>query len=56
MAESRRRGISVLAEDRVEVDPDIWAQVVGFLERRVVFQADYQTFTGQISNYELHPP
>jgi len=47
--------VSVLAEDRVEVDPGIWAQVVGFLERREVFQADYQTFTGKVSGYELHP-
>jgi predicted DNA-binding transcriptional regulator YafY len=47
--------VSVLAEDRVEVDPDIWAQVVGFLERREGFQADYQTFTGKVSGYELHP-
>jgi len=47
--------VSVLAEDRVEIDPGIWARVVGFLERREVFRADYQTFTGQISNYELHP-
>ena len=46
---------SPLAEDRVEVDPDLWAQVVGFTERREVFRADYQTFTGQISGYELHP-
>ena len=46
--------VSVLAEDRVEVDPDLWAQVVGFLERREVFQADYQTFTGKVSGYELH--
>jgi len=55
MAESRGRGISVLAEDRVEVDPGIWAQVVGLLERREVFRADYQTFTGKLSSYELHP-
>lgn len=47
--------VSVLAEDRVEVDPGIWARVVGFMERREVFRADYQTFTGQISGYELHP-
>ena len=47
--------VSVLAEDRVEVDPDLWAQVVGFMEGREVFRADYQTFTGQISGYELHP-
>jgi len=47
--------VSVLAEDRVEIDPGIWARVVGLLERREVFRTDYQTFTGQISGYELHP-
>ncbi len=47
--------VNVLAEDRVQVDPGVWAQVVGFLERREVFRADYQTFTGQISGYELQP-
>ena len=29
--------------------------MVGFLERREVFRADYQTFTGKLSGYELHP-
>lgn len=47
--------VSVLAEDRAEVDPAIWARVAGLLERREVFRADYQTFTGQISGYQLHP-
>ena len=47
--------VSVLAEDRVDIDPDLWAQVVGFLERREVFRSDYQTFTGKLSGYELHP-
>jgi hypothetical protein len=29
--------------------------VVGFLERREVFRADCQTFSGQISSCGLHP-
>jgi hypothetical protein len=40
--------VSVLAEDRVEVDPGVWAQVVGFLERREVFQADSTAFISRI--------
>ena len=47
--------VSVLAKDRLEVDPAPWAQVVALLEHREVFRADYQSFTGQISSYELHP-
>jgi hypothetical protein len=47
--------VSALGEDRVEVDPALWAQVAGFLERREAFRADYQTFPGKLSPYELHP-
>lgn len=32
--------VSVLAEDRVEVDPELWAQMVGFLERREVHEGE----------------
>ena len=39
--EWRSEQVSVLAEDRAEIDPGIWARVAGFLERREVFQADY---------------
>jgi hypothetical protein len=48
--------VSVLAEDRVQVDPALWAQAAGFLERRETFRADYQTFAGKMSAYELGPP
>ena len=47
--------VSVLAEDRVQVDPALWAQAAGFLERRETFRADYQTFAGKVSAYELGP-
>ena len=45
--------VSVLAEDRVQVDPALWAQAAGFLERRETFRADYQTFAGKVPAYEL---
>jgi predicted DNA-binding transcriptional regulator YafY len=32
-----------------------WAQAAGFLERRESFRADYQTFAGKVSAYELGP-
>ena len=47
--------VSVLAEERVQVDPALWAQAAGFLERRETFRADYQTFAGKVSAYELGP-
>ena len=47
--------VSVLAEDRVQVDPALWAQAAGFLERRETFRADYQTLAGKVSAYELGP-
>ena len=47
--------VSVLAEDRVQVDPALWAQAAGFLERRKTFRADYQTFAGKVSAYGWAP-
>ena len=47
--------VSVLAGDRVQVDPALWAQAAGFLERRETFRADYQTFAGKVPAYELGP-
>ena len=38
------------------MDPTLWAQAAGFLERRETFRADYQTFVGKVSAYELDPP
>ena len=48
--------VSVLAEDRVQVDPALWAQAAGFLERHETFRADYQTFAGKVPAYELGAP
>jgi len=45
--------LGVLPEDRVRIDPEAWAQMAGFVERHEVMWADYQTFTGRISEYEL---
>ena len=47
--------VSVLAEDRLQVDPALSAQAAGFLERRETFRADNQTFAGKVSAYELGP-
>jgi hypothetical protein len=47
--------VSVLPSDRVNINPGLWAHVVGFLERREVFRADCQTFSGQISSCGLLP-
>jgi predicted DNA-binding transcriptional regulator YafY len=47
--------VGVLPEDRVQVDPEVWAQLAGFIERREVIRADYQTFTGRVSEYDLQP-
>ena len=37
------------------MDPALWAQAAGFLERRETFRADYQTFAGKVPAYELDP-
>ncbi|MCA1810017.1 MAG: WYL domain-containing protein [Lentisphaerae bacterium] len=47
--------VGVLPEDRVRIDPEVWAQITGCLERRKAIRATYQTFDGRISEYELHP-
>ena len=47
--------VGVLPEDRVRIDPEVWAQLAGFIERREVIRVEYQTFTGRVSAYELHP-
>ena len=47
--------VGVLPEDRVRIDPEVWAQLVGCVERREAIRAMYQTFDGRVSGYELHP-
>ena len=47
--------VGVLPEDRVRIDPAVWAQLAGFIERREGIRAEYQTFTGRVSNYDLQP-
>jgi len=47
--------VSVLPEDRVRIDPEVWAQLAGFVERREAIRAPYQTFTGRVSEYHLQP-
>lgn len=50
-----QRGIGVLPEDRVRIDPEVWSQLAGSVERREAIRATYQTFEGRVSDYELHP-
>ena len=47
--------VGVLPEDRVRIDPEVWAQLAGCVERREAIRATYQTFDGRVSGYELHP-
>ena len=47
--------VGVLPEDRVRIDPDLWARLAGSIERREALRADYHTFTGRRSGYEMHP-
>jgi len=47
--------VGVLPEDRVRIDPEVWAKLAGFIERAEAVMAEYQTFTGRVSSYELHP-
>ncbi len=47
--------VDVLPEDRVRIDPELWGQMVGFIERREQIRATYQTFVGRVSAYDLHP-
>ena len=47
--------VGVLPEDCVRIDPEVWAQVAGFIERREGIRATYQTFDGRVSEYTLQP-
>jgi proteasome accessory factor B len=47
--------VGVLPEDRVRLNPDVWALMAGHIERREAIGATYQTFDGRVSEYELHP-
>ena len=47
--------VGVLPEDRVRIDPEVWAQVAGHMERREAMRADYQSFAGRVLRYGLHP-
>ena len=47
--------VGVLPEDHVRIDPEVWARLAGFIERREAVLATYQTFDGRLGEYELHP-
>ena len=44
--------VDVLPEDCVRIDPQVWAQLAGFIERREAIHATYQTFDGRVSDYD----
>jgi len=46
--------VGVMPEDCVRIDPEVWAQIAGFIERRERIRATYQTFDGRISEYTLY--
>ena len=39
--------VGVMPEDCVRIDPEVWAQIAGFIERREEIRATYQTFDGR---------
>jgi predicted DNA-binding transcriptional regulator YafY len=47
--------VGVMPEDCVRIDPQVWAEIAGFIERREEMRATYQTFDGRISEYTLRP-
>jgi proteasome accessory factor B len=47
--------VGVMPEDRVRIDPEVWAQMAACVERREAIRSTYQTFDGRVSDYELHP-
>ena len=47
--------VGVMPEDCVRIDPEVWAQIAGFIERREEIRATYQTFDGRTSEYTLRP-
>ena len=47
--------VGVMPEDRVRIDPQMWAQLAGIVERREAIRATYQTFEGRVREYELNP-
>ena len=47
--------VGVLPDDCVKIDPQIWADMASFIERREGIRATYQVFDGRISEYTLHP-
>ena len=47
--------VGVMPEDCVKLDPDVWARIAGFIERREEIRATYQTFDGRVSEYTLQP-
>lgn len=47
--------VGVLPDDRVQINPKVWAQLAEFIEHSEAIRAEYQTFTGRTSSYDLQP-
>ena len=47
--------VGVLPENRVRIDPEVWAKLASCVERCEAVRATYQTFDGRVSEYKLHP-
>ena len=41
--------------DRVRIDPEVWAQVAGHIERTKAMRADYQSFAGRVRGTACTP-
>ena len=47
--------VGVMPKNCVRIDPEVWAQLGGFMERREAIRTTYQTFDGRVSEYPLRP-
>jgi len=46
---------SVISDDYVPLDPEVWVKAAGLIERRELIKVRYRKFSGEIKFYELLP-
>jgi len=46
---------SVISDDYVPLDPEVWVKAAGLIERRKFMKARYRKFSGEVKLYELYP-
>jgi len=46
---------SVISDDHVPLDPEVWVKAAGLIERRKYIKARYRKFSGEVNMYELFP-